>query len=137
MKARYFLLGLVLLAIMIVVPACDNLNSPTTNNLEVLEDDYCGKTVIVIMTQDTGGVNKVHEKDFFGEIANQIVEIEDLTWRFDPEKVDLEQFHQILNIKLDKDDKANMIIVVDYLNTIEGIKLATPSYNDPHARRIK
>lgn len=33
-----------------------------------IEDDFFGDGVLLVMDKYTGGVNKVHEKSFFGDI---------------------------------------------------------------------
>jgi len=42
-----------------------------------IDEDFDGSSVMVVMDKNTGGVNKVHDKSFFGNI--EIESIEDLT----------------------------------------------------------
>ena len=48
-------------------------------NLEILVDDYdfSDNIVLVTMDKDIGGVNKIHNKSYFGNIA--VADITDLT----------------------------------------------------------
>ena len=124
MKVRNFLLSLVMLVAMIVMSACKN--SVSVANL--IEDDFCGKSVIVVMTQEASAVNRVHDKETFGAIASQIVEIEDLTYCDDLECVCCEGITQILCLTLSKDDKANVLRVVKYLNNLDVVDFADPQY---------
>ena len=120
MRVRELLLSLVLLATMIVMTACNT--AP--------ERDFCGHSVIVMMTKEAGGVNKVHEKEIFCKIADQIVEIVDLRYYEDPEKVKVnwEKWQQILMLTLDKDDKKNVLRVVRYLNQLDVVEVAEPNW---------
>ena len=120
MSVRELLLSLVVLVSVIVMPACNT--AP--------ERDFCGHSVLVVMTQEAGGVNKVHERDIFGYIADQIVEIEDLTYLNNPETalVIWEKWHQILKLTLDKDDKKNIMRVVRYLNRLDIVEVAEPNW---------
>ena len=120
MSVRELLLSLVVLVSVIVMPACNT--AP--------ERDFCGHSVLVVMTQEAGGVNKVHERDIFGYIADQIVEIEDLTYLNNPETALIiwEKWHQILKLTLDKDDKKNIMRVVRYLNRLDIVEVAEPNW---------
>ena len=130
---RKFIGFIMMVSTLMLTSAC---NSPNTNPIPIPENkdyDFSGDKVLVVMDQNVGGINKVHEKSFFGEIADQIVEIRDLSFIIDIEtaKVNLEMFHQILSLTLNRDDKENVLRVVDYLMTIEGIKSAEPDYHYP------
>ena len=121
------------LSTIFMISACDNTNqttSPITPQLP--ENDFCGKTVLVVMDQSVGGINKVHEKSFFGEIEEQIVEIIDLSFVIDVNnaKVNVDDFHQILSLKLLRDDKEYVLKVIELLQNIDGIKYASPNYFD-------
>ena len=120
MKTKDFLLCLVMIASMIVMPACNT--KP--------DDDFSGNTVLVVMTKEASGVNKVHEKEIFGDVAKQIVGIEDLTYFNNPETalVNWENWSQILCLTLDKEDKKNVLRVVKYLNQLDVVHYAEPNY---------
>ena len=96
-----------------------------------IKDDFDGYSVLVVMDKNTGGVNKRHEKSFFGGI--EIESIEDLTWF--PEDVEInklginwEIWRQILWLKLPGDSKENVVKAIRHLEKIEGIKYAGPGY---------
>ena len=118
MRARDFLLSLVVLVSMIVISACNT--KP--------DDDFSSNSVIVIMTKEAGGVNKIHDKETFGEIAEQIVKIEDLTYKNNPEKPVNDMWKQVLALSLNRDDKKNVLRVVKYLNQLDVVHYAEPNY---------
>jgi hypothetical protein len=90
--------------------------------------DFCDHNVIVVMTREAGGPNKIHDPAFFGDIG--LVSIRDLYTI--PEEllpnVNLETFRQILLLTLEINCKANVLRVVDYLRALEGIQNASPNY---------
>ena len=118
MRARDFLLSLVVLVSMIVISACNT--KP--------DDDFSSNSVIVIMTKEAGGVNKIHDKETFGEIAEQIVKIEDLTYKNNPEAPVNDMWKQVLALSLNRDDKKNVLRVVKYLNQLDVVHYAEPNY---------
>ena len=124
MKTRDFLLSLVMMVSMITITVC---NANTSLNQD---DDFSGNSVIVIMTKEAGGVNKIHDKEIFGDIASQIIEIKDLTYYEDPEKINInwEKFQQILIITLNRNDKKNVLKVVKYLNQLDAVESAHPDW---------
>jgi len=124
MRVREVFMSFVMLLPIIIISACNGSNS-STNPIYV---DFCGKSVIVFMTQEASEVNKVHDKKTFGTIASQIVEIEDLTYCDDPECTYCEGISQILCLTLSKDDKENVLRVVKYLNTLDVVDFAEPHY---------
>ena len=83
------------------------------------------------LSDEAGGVNKVHDKKIFGKVADQIVEIRDLTYQKDPEnpKLNLERFTQILVLTLDTDDKKNVLDVILYLMSLKAVRGASPCIN--------
>ena len=126
MRIRDFLLSLVMLVIMISITAC---NANTSPSLSYNGYDFSGNTVLVVMTKEAGGVNKIHDKETFGEIARQIVEIEDLTYKNDPENalINWEKFQQILYLTLNRYSKSNVLRVVKYLNQLDVVDVAEPN----------
>ena len=113
-----------MLVIMIVMSACNN--SVSVANL--IEDDFCGKSVIVVMTLEASAVNRVHDKETFGDIAEQIVEIIDLTYRDDHDPPVNDRWKQFLKLSLNRDDKKNVLRVVEYLNQLDVVHYAEPNY---------
>ena len=90
--------------------------------------DFNNNTLFVIMTKEVSGVNKVHKKENFGQISNQITRIEDLTHFEDPTSVNIENFRQILLISLNKKSRKNVLKVVDYLNEHKNIYKTEPNW---------
>ena len=96
-----------------------------------IDDDFDGSNVLVIMDKKTGGVNKKHEKSFFGGI--EIESINDLTEfiegaDIDKLGIDWENWRQILWIKLPGDSKENVLSIIRQLERIESILYAGPNY---------
>ena len=92
-----------------------------------IDDDFDGFTVVVVMDKNFGGVNKVHDKRFFGNI--EITSIRDLTiitGNF--ESLDMELFRQILALTLPGDSKENVVVAIRHLEKIVGIKYAGPNH---------
>jgi hypothetical protein len=88
---------------------------------------FDGSSVIVVMDQKTGAINKVHDLNFFGI---EIIEIIDLfpVSESAMSRTNIAGFHQILQLRLPKDDKENVLQVVDFLNKLDGVKFAEPNY---------
>ena len=92
---------------------------------EALFDD---SSVLVVMDQTAGEVNKRFSKSFFGDVA--ISSVEDLT-EVSPEyvgNIDGERFHQILKLELAYHDKSYVLQAVEKVNQIDGVKVASPNY---------
>ena len=92
---------------------------------EALFDD---SSVLVVMDQTAGEVNKHFSKSFFGDVA--ISSVEDLT-EVSPEyvgNIDGERFHQILKLELAYHDKSYVLQAVEKINQIDGVKVASPNY---------
>jgi hypothetical protein len=95
---------------------------------DVYERDFCGSSVLVVLDNKLGGINKVHEISFFG--IDDIIEIVDL-FRLEGDaliRANPETFRQILGFRLSSDDKANVLRVVEELKKIEGVLKAGPNY---------
>jgi subtilisin family serine protease len=94
------------------------------------KDSFDGSTILVVLDQKTGGINKPHKKSFFGSF--EIEDIEDLTEIIGDIDSKLylnkEQFHQILKIKLPQNNKENVLNVRTKLEKVEGILYAGPNY---------
>ena len=122
MRARELFMSFVMLVLTMIVSAC--------NTAPTYDRDFCGKTVLVVMTKEAGGVNKIHEKETFGKVANQIVEIVDLRYYEDPDSLNInwDNWYQILMLILVKDDKENVLRVVRYLNKLEVVESAEPNW---------
>ena len=125
-------MSFMMLAFIMIISACNDSNSVTIP----IEDDFSGKSVVVVMTIEANAVNRFHDKETFGTIANQIVEIVDLTYCDDPECVCNEGITQILCLTLSKDDKANVLRVVKYLNTLDVVDYAEPLYILTPTKRV-
>ena len=106
-----------------------------------VEEDFDGSAVLVVLDKNTGGINKEHDVEFFGGI--EIEYIEDLTAienDVSDTLLNVEQFRQILLIKLPEDSKENVINVIRQLEQRDGVLWAGPDYamypdtvpNDPY-----
>jgi len=140
----YCLLALVsILALGCPLDGPDNVNTDRTNKNEgapsdgiqyeekiywegSVDDPFEDNSVLVVMDKNVGGINKRHEKSFFGDI--EIEYIEDLT-SVNPnsEYLNKEQFHQILLLRLPVHSKENVVNVIRHLEKIDGILYAGPN----------
>ena len=121
-----------------------------------VDQDFDDSSVLVIMDNITGGINKQHELSFFGDIgATAIVDLTTLsseilvasglessenvskgvsetatisTSKSPWFEVNAETFRQILKIELSVHSKENVLNVIKKLEEIEGIKYAGPNY---------
>jgi hypothetical protein len=96
-----------------------------------IEDNFDGNTVLVVMDKNIGGVNKVHDKSFFGDI--EIESIEDLTsfpGNSNSKEIDWNIWRQILAIKLPGDSKENVVKAIRHLEKIDGIKSVSPNHRE-------
>jgi len=101
-----------------------------------IEDSFDGSSVLVVMDKAVGGINKVHEKEFFGDFPiEEIVDLTYITGNIHDKGIDEEAFRQILQIKLPEDSKENVLWVMRQLELVEGIRSAEPDYiwDDPFA----
>jgi subtilisin family serine protease len=105
-----------------------------------IDHEFCGNSVIVIMNESVGSLNKVHDPGGFEGV--EILEIRDL-FRISDEalaRTDIENFRQILLLRLPADDKQNVLNVIEQLRFINGVEFAEPNYilqrtavpNDPY-----
>jgi len=96
-----------------------------------INDDFDGRNVLVVMDKNVGGVNKVHDKNFFGGI--EIESIRDLTYfTIDADEInnlgiDWEKWRQILCLTLPGDSKENVVRAIRQLEKIDGIRSAEPN----------
>ena len=97
-----------------------------------IDQKFDGRSVLVVMDKHTGGVNKKHEKSFFGGI--EIESIEDLTYfpggATNGLGINWETWRQILCLHLPINSKENVLYVISVLEKIDGIKYADPNYYD-------
>ena len=94
-----------------------------------IEDDFDDSSLVVIIDNFTGGVNKKHEDRFFGDFKKEY--IRDLTIITDYfETIDEKLFRQIYEIKLPKESagKEQVLSAIRKLEKIEGILYAGPNY---------
>ena len=124
MRVRELFMSLVMLASMLVLPVC------STNTSIDQDDDFSSNSVIVVMTKEAGGINKIHDNETFGDIAEQIVKIIDLCYLDNPETAlaNWENWLQILCLTLDREDKTNVLRVVEYLNQLDVVHYSEPNY---------
>lgn len=102
-----------------------------------LDEEFDDSSVLVVMDKRTGGINKNHEDSFFGNFSKKAVY--DLTYMYggvkNRDNIDEENFNQILQIKLPKKSKQNVINVIRKLEKVEGILWAGPNHYDSPALR--
>lgn len=100
-----------------------------------IDDNFEEDSVIVIIDQQYGGINKVHEKDYF--CLTNIEEIVDLTQIDNYEDnnslsnkpmISSTNFRQILKLKLNTSGKQGVIDAIRELEQIDGIVYAGPNY---------
>jgi hypothetical protein len=122
-----------------------------------IDQEFCGRTVLLVMDKNVGGLDKEHCKSFFGDFP--IERIRDLTPSLevilerdpefrqtirDEEKIlrnsqneeidmrtiprDMSTFRQILAIDLPIDCKQNVLNVIAQLEKVDGIISAEPNY---------
>ena len=97
-------------------------------NQEILIDgyDFSDNSVLVTMEKDVGGVNKIHDKSYFGNIA--VTAVTDLTYRENVANVDLDRFKQILKLELQYHDKSYVLQAVEEIGKLKGVEMVTPNY---------
>lgn len=97
-------------------------------NQEILIDgyDFSDNSVIVTMDKNVGGVNKIHNKSYFGNIA--VTDVTDLTYRKNVANVDLDNFKQILKLELKYHDKNYVLQAVEKISKIKGVETVSPNY---------
>ncbi len=167
-KARLVSLVLVISLLFVSFSGFSSFNETTeTETLEKIRDtkilctatvdqDFDASSVIVIMDNIAGGINKQHELSFFGDIgATAIADLTTLssdvlvasglstnenasrgvsetstisTNQSSWFQVNEETFRQILKIELSEHSKENVLSVIKKLEKIEGIKYAGPNY---------
>ena len=116
-----------------------------------IDQDFDDSSVLVIMDNITGGINKQHDLSFFGNIgatavtdltvlSNETLVSSGLSTRTSTDdttvganklswfEVNAETFRQILKIELSVHSKENVLNVIKKLEKIEGIKYAGPNY---------
>jgi hypothetical protein len=95
-----------------------------------IDDPFDDSTVILVMARNFSGINKVHNKSFFGNIG--IESIEDLTYLTDIEAIEAltasGDFRQILRLTLLVKSKENVIKAVRHLEKIIGIMSAESDF---------
>ena len=109
-----------------------------------IEDDFDGGSVLVVLDKKTGGINKQHKESFFGTFQKTgIIDLSKVERVQDREtlstkegtrvgadanstslEIDEETFRQILEIRLPKNSKENVLQVIKELEKIDGILYA-------------
>lgn len=93
-----------------------------------IEDDFDGSSVLVVMDKNIGGINKVHDESFFGDFPKEYIrDLTELTVNIEDALIDVENFHQILQIKLLENSKENALRIIKQLSEIKGILYAGPN----------
>ena len=94
-----------------------------------IDDPFTGNHVVVIMDKSYSGINKEHDKSFFGDIdIESICDVSRITTEAGLRAVNIETFRQTLEITLPIDCKENVIRVIRHLEKIEGIYYAGPNH---------
>lgn len=94
-----------------------------------LEAEFDDSSVIVIMDKNTGGINKSHNKIFFGDFdIEHIKDLSTITGDARSKGIDESRFNQILQIQLPVASKENVLKVIKQLEQVEGIKCVEPNY---------
>ena len=94
-----------------------------------LEAEFDDSSVIVIMDKNTGGINKSHNKSFFGDFdIEHIKDLSTITGDARSKGIDESRFNQILQIQLPVASKENVLKVIKQLEQVEGIKCVEPNY---------
>ena len=108
-----------------------------------IDENFCGRFVLVVMDRNISALNKRHGSSFFGDFP--IKGITDLTARTETQVAELnealknerqtsdvrrsmEEFRQIIQIELPIDCKQNVLDVIRHLETVEGIVSAEPNF---------
>ena len=94
MERKLFTLTILFLMI------CSLIGQSFTNNA-TLEQDFCGRSVLVVMDNNIGGLNRSHSRSLFGAI--DFVSFRDLTEiSGNPRmlRIDVENYNQILKLSL-------------------------------------
>lgn len=123
-----FILIFLICSVTAIITINDKYTVHAYENQKILADDFdfSDSSVLVTMNKDVGGVNKIHKKNFFGDIA--IKEITDLTYRENGANVDLNSFSQTLKLELKYNDKNYVLEVVEKISKLKGVESVAPNY---------
>ncbi|MBR2967689.1 MAG: S8 family serine peptidase [Clostridia bacterium] len=91
-----------------------------------LDAEFEEDSIIVVLDDAMSGINKVHSKEFFGDIV--IDHIKDLTWRENEIKNNNVKFNQILQISLKNSSKEKILQSIQILQKINGIESIEPNF---------
>ncbi|MBE7078715.1 MAG: hypothetical protein E7380_02505 [Clostridiales bacterium] len=140
MKNKKFILGLLCSAFLVsstfgvqgIIGTADEIEENSITSEISIDQDFDGKSVLVVMTEEMSEINKVYDKSFFGDI--EISSIEDLTYITgditDKEYLNTQNFCQILQLHLPIDSKENVLEVINQVEQITGVESASPNYYD-------
>jgi hypothetical protein len=116
-----------ILLIMMLSLKCPLLGQNFVSNATI-NQEFCESSVLVIMDNKVGGINRNHDISHFKGI--NVTEIRDLFMISHEamERTNTETFRQILKLKLPEASKQNVLKVVDALRYINGVEYASPNY---------
>lgn len=95
-----------------------------------IDEDFDESCVLVVIDKYHSEVNKVYDKNFFGDVS--IREVEDLTsFNSNIDNLDylnLQEFRQILKLELEEPSKQNVLDTIHSIENIDGVLSASPSH---------
>jgi hypothetical protein len=102
-----------------------------------IDQDFCGRTVVIVMDENVGAINRRHDRSFFRNV--DIETINDHTILTDEAKtrINTDTFRQLLSLTLSKDCKENVLRVIETLQHVEGIEYVGPNYNNARRQNTK
>ena len=119
----------IFLLLNVLILLCISLNGQSFTSHATIDQEFCGHSVLVVLDNVVGGLNRSHSRSLFGNI--EIVSFRDLTEiTGDPRSLRINEatFNQILKLTLPTDDKENVLAVIEQLRFIDGVRNATPNY---------
>ena len=95
-----------------------------------IDDDFDNGSVLVVLDEGVGGINKIHNKSYFGDFGiESIVDVTYMEGNLQEKKYfNQKNFKQVLQLNLTVKTKENFINVLQQLEAVEGICYAFPNY---------